>query len=157
MLLLFRFNCVQFKLPHQVIDLHFLPIDNLIWTQTFSYGHHDILIFLQLRNNEHSSVCKCWVWKGTWSQVDVILNKEGRADNRFYRGLWSCYGSFWVLSNRDTRILSYLYNGYACWGYLGMVRYGVILDASKILFSWIIPHAFCFFFSNRLCLSSVSL
>ncbi len=32
-------------------------------------------------------VPKCRVWKGTGSQVDLILNKEATADSGFYRGL----------------------------------------------------------------------
>ena len=62
---------------------------------------------------------KCRVRKGTGSQTDVILNKEARADNGFYRGLWSCHGSFWSLRSTEYSC-PICTNGYVCWGFLGI-------------------------------------
>ncbi len=65
------------------------------------------------------------VQKGIGSQVNVILNKEARADSGFYQGLWSYGASGIYLYGRGTE--------YCCpvctlprvfsWGYLGTFKY----------------------------------
>ena len=70
------------------------------------------------------------VRKGTGGQVYVTLNKEAgtRSGFIFYRGLWSCYRSFWLLPVRGMKCsCPVCATGYVSWGYLGAVKYRVIL------------------------------
>ena len=69
----------------------------------------------------------CRVRKGTGSQVDVIMNKELRAESRFYGSVKLLWKLLVSAPQGYGVLLPYLYSWLCCWGYLGMLKYGVIL------------------------------
>ncbi len=89
-------------LPHQagagrcMISEMFSADGRIRWLR-LSHWHGDG------RSTQHSMLLgrfQCWIREGNWKPGWCDFEKRGPEQQGFYRGVWSCHGSFQVLPNR---------------------------------------------------------